>query len=337
LALQQSPTKSLCSIKQLFLVSNFFIVFPSVIQAVKKIRLGTRSSQLARWQAEWTAAQLRQLGIQVEIVFIATQGDQLAGSLQNSTERGLFTKRIQQSLLADEIDLAVHSLKDLPTDPIPGLALAAVPRRELPDDVLVSRDHVSLVDLPRGAHVGTGSWRRQSQLLNFRDDLQVRDIRGNVDTRLKKLDQGEYDAIVLAYAGLHRLGLAERITEKLPYQILLPAVGQGALGLETRTDDTATRECVAQLNDADTWASVTAERAMLFTIGGGCLAPVGAAATVTDGRVALQARVLSQQGTERIDHSDDADMAEAQGLGEQVAEALNRLGAQSLLAAARQH
>src|SRR6188768_3617513 len=189
------------------------------------LRIGTRSSPLARWQADWVTAELRKLGEEVEVVFITTQGDVRTGPLGQIGGQGLFTKEIQRALLTEEVDIAVHSLKDLPTDPVEGLTLGAIPERESPGDVLVAATVPDFASLPQGARLGTGSLRRRTQLLHARPDLVVLDIRGNVETRLRKVVDGEFDAIVLAEAGLTRLGLADRITQVLPKELMLPAVG----------------------------------------------------------------------------------------------------------------
>ena len=239
-----------------------------------KCRLGTRGSRLARWQADWVAAQLDGIGIDVEIVLITTTGDaRQRGPIEQIGAQGVFTKEIQRALLSGEIDAAVHSLKDLPTESVPGLGLAAVPERESPADVLVSRQG-KFDSLPPGACIGTGSIRRRAQLLYARGDLSIEDIRGNVETRLEKLDEGQYDAIVLAEAGLLRLDLQHRISELLSRDLVLPAVGQGALGIETRSDDHHLNKRLSRLNHADSWAAVTAERRLLATLRGGCLAPI---------------------------------------------------------------
>ena len=230
------------------------------------LRLGTRASPLARWQAGWVADQLAARGVAVELVPITTQGDVHSAPLGQIGGQGLFTKELQRALVAREIDLAVHSLKDLPTAAVPGLVLAAVPPRESTADCLICRQAESFDALPRGARVGTGSLRRKAQLLHHRPDLVIEEIRGNVDTRLRKLEQGQYDAIVLAEAGLRRLGMAERITQVLPRGIMLPAVGQGALGLETREDDPATQGAVRPLEDRAARAAVLAERALLAAL-----------------------------------------------------------------------
>ena len=299
------------------------------------VRLGTRGSPLARWQADWVTAQLRQLGYQVEQILISTQGDVRSGPIGSFGGQGVFTKEIQRALLEGQVDLAVHSMKDLPTEVIDGLSVAAIPPREKVGDVLISPGGVTLEQLPAGARVGTGSMRRRAQLLNVRPDLQLIDIRGNVDTRLKKLDSGDYEAIVLAEAGLTRLGLSERILQVLPKSVMLPAVGQGALALETRTSDEATRAAVAKLDDAETHAAVVAERALLATLRGGCLAPVGAWGRVEGGALKLDAVVLSPDGRERRYGQIEGAPADAANLGRDLAERLAAEGARDLIAASR--
>jgi hydroxymethylbilane synthase len=299
------------------------------------LRLGTRGSALAQWQAEWVAAQLKSLGVEVELRPITTRGDQRQEPLGAIGGEGLFTKEIQRALLDDRIDLAVHSLKDLPTAQPAELCLAAVPERAAAGDALVCLKHASLDALPDGATVGTGSMRRRAQLLHVRRDLRMKDIRGNVDTRLRKLERGEYDALVLAQAGLQRLGLAEKITQRLPPTLLLPAVGQGALALETRADDKAARNSVAPLNHPATHAAVVAERAMLAALQGGCLAPVAGYGRVENDRLILTGRVISHDGARLLETMLAADVADAAALGRQVAEALLAEGAAGLICAAR--
>lgn len=300
------------------------------------IRLGTRASALARWQAEWVAARLSELGATVELVLIKTGGDDTTTPITESGSQGVFTKEIQRALLDGRVDLAVHSLKDLPTERIDGLGLAAVPPRESPRDAFLSNKAATVEQLPNGARVGTGSRRRQSQLLHARPDLKVLDIRGNVETRVAKLDAGEYDAIILAEAGLKRLGLAGRITQLLLPTTMLPAVGQGALGLETRDDDRATIAVVKQLDDADTHASVLAERTLLAALRGGCLAPVGAWGRIVDGQLHLDAVVLSADGATRLAASVSGDVGSATSLGEEAAGRLIEQGAAELIAGSRQ-
>jgi hydroxymethylbilane synthase len=299
------------------------------------LRLGTRGSPLARWQAEWVAAQLRQLGIEVDLVPIVTAGDRQHESLSTIGGQGVFTKEIQRALLDGRIDLAVHSLKDLPTDEVPGLCLTAVPPRAPIHDVLVSSRYASLDALPPDAVVGTGSMRRRAQLLHIRPELEMKDIRGNLETRLRKLDQGDYDAVVLAEAGLRRLGLEGHIAQVLPTSIMLPAVGQGALGLESRCDDTVVRRRVEPLNDADTHDAVLAERAMLAALRGGCLAPIAAWGRGEDRRLWLTGRVLSADGKQRLEAELSATAAEAVELGNRVATALLADGASELVRASR--
>jgi hydroxymethylbilane synthase len=300
------------------------------------LRLGTRASALARWQADWVAAQLRQRGVEVLLVPLVTTGDRQPGAIESIGGQGVFTKEIQRALLDGRIDLAVHSLKDLPTALVAGLCLAAVPRRADPGDVLVCARGESLAELPRGATIGTGSLRRRAQLLHFRADLQMKDIRGNVDTRVRKLEASEYDAVVLAEAGLHRLGLESRITQRLPLEIVLPAPGQGALALETRDDDEATRRAVAQLDHPPSHAAVEAERAMLAALQGGCLAPVAALGRIEAERLTLIGRVLSRDGVQRISSAETADPGDALDLGRHVAEMLLGQGAAALIESARQ-
>ena len=303
--------------------------------AVPVVRLGTRSSPLARWQADWVAGRLRERSVAVDLVLITTQGDVKTGPLGQIGGQGLFTKEIQRALLDDKIDLAVHSLKDLPTEEVAGLAIAAVPPRESTADVLVSPTARSVAELPPEAHVGTGSLRRKAQLLHMRPDLNITDIRGNVETRLKKLDDGEFDAIVLAEAGLKRLGFVERIKSVIPREQMLPAIGQGALALETRAEDRATREVLAPLDDFETHQSVIAERALLAALRAGCLAPVGAYGRIEGGRLALDAVVLSPDGRQRLVASGSTETAAAAALGEQLAAKLLGQGAGELIAAAR--
>jgi hydroxymethylbilane synthase len=291
------------------------------------------------------AARLREAGHAVELVSISTRGDQQqVGPIgQIAGGDGVFTKELQRALLAGEIDLAVHSLKDLPTEPVEGLALAAVPPRAPDGDVLVSK-HPSVDDLPRGAIIGTGSLRRRAQLLHRRPDLQMAGVRGNVETRLAKLERGEYAALVLAEAGLQRLGLESHIRQRLPKTVMLPAVGQGALGIEARADDQPTRAVLAPIDDSDTRAAVTAERTMLAHLSGGCLAPVGAWGRWEAGRLALGGVVLSVDGQRRLvaesyavgnGHPTSSGTSLAEDLGRQVADALLAQGAAELIDEAR--
>jgi hydroxymethylbilane synthase len=301
-----------------------------------QLRLGTRASALARWQAEWVAARLTALGIEVQLVLITTEGDVQGGSLGQIGGQGLFTKCLQQALLENQIDLAVHSLKDLPTEHVPGLTLAAVPERESASDVLVNNRARSIDELPAGATIGTGSMRRKAQLLHRRPDLRPHDIRGNVDTRLRKLDAGQFDALVLAEAGLKRLGLEDRITQVIPHSVMLPAVGQGALGLEARADDHETQARVTRLDHVPSRNAVLAERAMLAELRAGCLAPVGAFANVTGDTLHLAAAVLSRDGVRRVFASANGAAAQPEAVGRAAALDLLNQGAALLIAQSRQ-
>ena len=300
-----------------------------------RLRLGTRASLLAQWQANWVTAQLRQRGQEIELIQITTSGDQQQTTGGPMAGTGIFTKEIQRELLAGRIDLAVHSLKDLPTEAVPGLALAAVPERAPVADVFVSERFDSLELLPPGAVVGTGSLRRRAQLHNHRPDLEMRDIRGNVDTRVRKLREGQYEAIILAQAGLDRLGLTKHITEILPLSLMLPAVGQGALGIEARADDAATRAALAGLDHPPTHAAVKAERAMLAVLHGGCLAPIAAWGRVEGEQLVLTGRVLNPAGTHKLEATQSGTAEEAEALGRNVAEVLLGQGAAALIAECR--
>lgn len=307
----------------------------SRMEKTSKIRLGTRGSPLARWQADWVAAQLRDLGIEVEMIHITTQGDVKGGPIGNFGGQGVFTKEIQRALLDGEIDVAVHSLKDLPTEPVPGLKLGAVPEREDCGDVLVTKIADSVESLPENARVGTGSMRRQAQLQFVRPDLKVSDIRGNVDTRLRKLDEGEFEAIVLAAAGLKRLGLTDRILHVIPKQIMLPAIGQGALGIEIRDEDPHSAAAVAPLDHAASHQAVLAERAMLARLRGGCLAPVGAWGRIDGEKLKLEGVVLSPNGKHRLFANLQAPPTDAVLLGMALADELLQQGAAELIADSR--
>lgn len=313
----------------------------------RPLRIGTRGSKLARWQSDWVAGQLRRLGVEVEIIEISTHGDlQQQGSVASLGVQGLFTKEIQAAVLDRRVDLAVHSLKDLPTQQSPGLYLAAVPPREDPSDALISRHGTPLRQLPRGASVGTGSLRRRAQIAHLRPDLNVVGVRGNVDTRLRKLDDGEYDAIVLAAAGLTRLGWRERITELLTPPEFLPAPGQGALGLECRSNAPELTRLVAMLDDPATRLSVTAERQLLGRLHGGCSAPIGAWGRYVEGTLILSGMVAEIDGKHVIrahaelaipaQSLDAATLSDAAAdLGRSVADSLLAQNAATLIETAR--
>lgn len=310
----------------------------------RTLRIGTRASKLARWQSDWVAAQLTALGAQVEIIEIATQGDvQQQGSVVSLGIQGLFTKEIQAAVLSGQVDLAVHSLKDLPTQQVEGLTLAATPPREDPADALITNIADSLESLPHGARIGTGSLRRQAQLLHVRPDLKISGIRGNIDTRLRKLDDGEYDAIVLAAAGLRRLGWEKRIAALLAPPQMLPAPGQGSLAIECRADDKEIITLVGQLNDYSTRLGVTAERVVLAALHGGCSAPIAAWGRIDGGRLLLDGLVADIEGRNVLRASAAADLAAsvedsaalAHQLGLQVSSQLLQQGAATLIETAR--
>lgn len=310
---------------------------------VHTIRLGTRGSQLALVQSNWVKRQLELAGHTVELIEIKTEGDIKTGPLAQIGGQGLFTKRLQVALLQNEVDLAVHSLKDLPTEDHIELKIGAVPVRENPADALISIKHANFALLPQGARIGTGSVRRAAQLLHSRSDLKIEDIRGNVDTRLKKLESESFDAIVLACAGLNRMGLGERITAEFPTDQVLPAVGQGCLGLEARADDSATLVAIGELNHAPSYAAAMAERAMLRRLFAGCLAPVGARTTVGEHSIELTGVVLSTDGSQRLQATSQSQLPNAassampesleisNSLGIEVAEKLLAIGADQLL------
>jgi hydroxymethylbilane synthase len=298
------------------------------------LRIGTRGSPLALWQARHVAGLLRPLVElrPVELIEIETAGDRVRdAALSQIGGDGVFTKEIQRALLAGAVDVAVHSLKDLPTTFIAGLTLAAVPARGPAGDVFVSHKYKRFDDLPRGAIVGTSSLRRRSQALHRRPDLMLVNLRGNVETRLRKLEEQNLDAIILAEAGLQRLGLASTITEILDPQWMLPAVGQGALGLECRAEDATTLALLDRLNDPAARQAVLAERALLRGLGGGCLVPIGASARVEGARLTLRGAVLSPDGKQRVAAETSGAAVEAEAIGQQLAEMLLASGARTLL------
>ncbi len=302
------------------------------------IRIATRTSALALWQAHYLADRLRGLSSapEVEIVPIITTGDSnQTDALRQFGGTGVFTREVQKAVLDERADIAVHSLKDLPTQSAEGLVLAAVPEREQRCDSLLlpakSSPIDSLHDLPKGATVGTGSPRRQAQLLHHRPDLKLCEIRGNVDTRIRKLDEGQYDAIVLAEAGLRRLKLHDRISFLLTPPTVYPAVGQGALGIECRESDSDTRSLLQQLTCATTLAEVFAERSLLRTLRAGCHAPLGAWSQVTDSKLTLTGVLLSLDGETRLEQSASGSRDDAALVGITVAEQLLSSGAAMLL------
>jgi hydroxymethylbilane synthase len=299
-----------------------------------RLRVGTRGSLLARTQTEGVVERLQNLhpDLDVEIHIIQTTGD-LRRDMPFAAvgTKGMFVKEIEQALLDGVIDIGVHSLKDMPGELPDGLELACIPRREDPLDALLSRDGSGLDELPGGAVVGTSSLRRQAQLRAYRPDFRLQELRGNLDTRLRKLEEGQYDAIVLACAGLKRLGLEGRITERLEPTVSVPAAGQGALALETRVGDTETRTLLAPLHDTDTADAVSAERAFLAALGGGCTVPAGALATVLQEALRLLAVAAAPDGALLLREEGRASRGEAANLGRAVAERLLERGGRDLL------
>jgi len=290
--------------------------------------IGSRGSQLALWQAQWIAARLAEHGHETRIEIIKTTGDKITDvPLAKVGTKGLFTKEIEEALLDRRIDLAIHSLKDLPTEIPAGLTIAAVPEREDPRDAMVG---ARLSELPAGAKVGTSSLRRAAQLRMVRPDLAIESLRGNLDTRVRKLDEGQYHAIVLAAAGLTRLGWAHRIAEILPPEVMCPAVGQGALAVETRHEGEA-RDFCAVLDHAATRATVTAERAVLAALGGGCQVPIGAHAVIEGDSLRLVGAVIAPDGDRTVKKSDRGAVADAAEIGRRLGEALLMDGAREIL------
>ncbi len=302
------------------------------------LRIGSRGSQLALWQANHISALLRGRGHQVEIEIIHTTGDKITDvALAKVGTKGMFTKEIEEALAAGKVDLAVHSLKDLPTELPPGFEIAAITERQDPRDAFCSRKYAKIDDLPKGARVGTSSLRRQAQLKAIRLDLEIHPLRGNVDTRLRKLEQGEYEAIILASAGLKRLGKTELIKQIIPAEVMCPAAGQGALGIEIREGDAKTRELLSFLNDTVARAATTCERALLNSLGGGCQVPIGAFAEVRkdarNGKLHLDSIVADPDGTKLLRDSRDGAVEDAEKLGNDAGASLLSRGGHAILEA----
>jgi len=299
-----------------------------------KLKIGSRGSDLALWQTNFVKKKLEDAypALSFEVKIITTTGDQMLDTaLSKIGDKGLFTRQIENALLNGEIDLAVHSLKDLQTAQPVGLTIGAVLERETPNDVLLSSRYNSIDELPKGARVATGSLRRKSQLLHYRPDLSITEIRGNVPTRIRKLDESELDGMILAYAGVHRLGLDSRIRQVIPFGIMLPAVGQGAMAVEIRADDAKVREIVSVLDDPETRNCVTAERAFLRRLEGGCQVPIGAMARVEGDRIYLEGVVGSLDGDKNLRERITGDTADADALGTGLAEQMLEKGAAEIL------
>lgn len=304
----------------------------------RKIIVGSRRSNLALTQTKWVINQLEALGLpyQFEIKEIVTKGDRILDVMLSKVGgKGLFVKEIEQALYDKEIDFAVHSIKDMPAQLPEGLTIACIPMRVDPRDVLIAKEYQSLAELPAGSIVGTSSLRRSSQLLHLRPDLEIKWIRGNIDTRLRKLREEDYDAIILAAAGLERVGWSrDKVTEYLPVEVCLPAVGQGALGIECREDDQELLDLLAKLHDQKSGLCVQAERSFLAKIEGGCQVPVAAHAIYEDGQLQLTGMVGSADGKNILKESMVGD--DPLTLGEQLAERLFERGAGEILSEVRQ-
>jgi hydroxymethylbilane synthase len=300
----------------------------------KYIRVGTRGSALALWQAEWVKSELEKKypGMTVTLTKIKTTGDKILDvPLAQVGGKGLFVKEIEEAMLSNEIDIAVHSMKDVPTFFPDGLHLSCITKREDPRDALLSRNKVKFNDLPKGANVGTSSLRRQAQLMHIRPDFVIHQLRGNVDTRLRKLKEGQFDAIVLAAAGVKRLGLAENVTEYIAPEISLPAIGQGALGIECRVDDRELNDLISFFNHTDSRTCVMGERALLRRLEGGCQVPIACYGQMKDGKLQLTGLVGSVDGKRIIKDAIEGAAEKAEKLGVTLAEKLLTRGADLIL------
>ena len=295
-----------------------------------RLRIGSRGSQLALWQAHHISDLLRARGHTMELEIIKTTGDKITDvALAKVGTKGMFTKEIEEALIENQVDLAVHSLKDLPTELSADFEIAAITTREDPRDVFCSVKFASIEALPQQANVGTSSLRRQAQLKALRPDLEIHPLRGNVDTRLRKLESGDYDAVVLAAAGLNRLGKTQLVRQLIPVEVMTPAAGQGSLAIEVRNGDTATRAIVAFLDDAAARATTTCERALLSKLGGGCQVPIGAFAEVQGGCIRLNAVVARPDGTKVLREAHEGD--DPFRLGREVGDTLLRRGGNVIL------
>lgn len=299
------------------------------------VRIGTRGSKLALVQAQWVKEKIEALidHTRCEVVVLKTRGDKLVrGALYEQAGKGFFTKEIEEALIEDRVDLAVHSAKDLPTEIPRGLVVGAVPEREVSNDVLISKGCRSLKDLPQGARVGTSSLRRKSQLLLYRKELRIIDMRGNLDTRMKKLHGTDLDGIIVAYAGVKRLHFEHAISEVIPHNILLPAAGQGAVAIEVRKDDHYLRRMLEKLNHRESWLSVMAERSFLRKLHGGCQVPVGAYAHLAYHDVLVLEGVISNiDGTRVIRRRVQGNAEDTEGIGNLLADEILRLGGSEIV------
>ncbi|MEJ7861871.1 MAG: hydroxymethylbilane synthase [Pyrinomonadaceae bacterium] len=300
----------------------------------EKLIIGSRGSQLALWQTHFVKAKLEELfpALKLEVKIIKTTGDRMLDvALAKIGDKGLFTKQIETALTNREIDLAVHSLKDLQTVQPENLEIGAVLEREMPNDILISKRFASIDDLPNGAWAATGSLRRKSQLLHYRPDLKIFEIRGNVPTRIKKFEESDLDAMILAFAGVHRLNLDSYIRQIIPFEVMIPAVGQGAMAIEIRSDNAEIREFVQKLNDENTSFCVAAERGFLRTLEGGCQVPIGANAILKNDKIYLEGMTGNLDGSVNLRDSISGDKRDAVELGRKLAQKLIERGANRLL------
>ena len=306
----------------------------------KNLVIGSRGSPLAMWQANWVKSQLLDLheGLQVDIKIIKTSGDKIQDvPLAKIGGKGLFVMEIEEALLRNEVDIAVHSMKDVPMDLPFGLSIAVVTERENPFDALISRNNLSLKDLPKGAKIGTGSLRRISQLLHHRPDFEIMPLRGNIDTRLKKLETEGLDAIILAAAGLRRMGWGDRISEIIDSEIVLPAMGQGAVGIEARSYDTEVKSMLIGLDHEESFLALEAERAFVGVLEGGCQVPIGCYATLKDDELTIQGRVASLDGKTLYQWERNGRHCDAKKIGQELGRDILKMGADKILQELLQH
>lgn len=305
---------------------------------LEKIRIGTRGSELALWQANWAKQQIQALvpEIPIEIKIIKTQGDHIQDiSLSKIGDKGLFTKAIEDSLLEGDTDIAVHSLKDLPTMLPKGLTIGAVSSREDPHDVLISEKYNSLDEMPEGASIATGSLRRKSQLLNYRNDLKIVEVRGNISTRIKKLGDAGWDGMILAYAGIKRLELIGYVKQIIPESVILPAVSQGVIAVESRINDSQTNKLLKSINNVDSEIQITAERSLLQTLEGGCQVPIGVYTKIADNALHIKAMIGSLDGKKIVKCELSGNLSDAGQLGIKAANQLLASGGREILAELR--
>ena len=301
---------------------------------LEKLIIGSRGSGLALWQANWIKSQLEELhaGLQVDITIIKTSGDKIQDvPLTKIGGKGLFVKEIEEALLRRDVDIAVHSMKDVPMKLPYELEISVVTERENPFDALISKDNIQLDDLPKNAKIGTGSLRRSSQLLKYRPDFEIVPLRGNIDTRIKKLDSEGLDAIILAAAGLRRMGWRDKIAQVIPAEIILPAMGQGTVGIETRQHDPDVFEAIMALDHEETHLALDAERAFVDVLEGGCQVPIGAYATLDEKTITLSGLVASLDGKTIYQASQQRPLAEAKQLGQELGHEILAMGADKIL------